>query len=89
MPKVYYIGFFDTEFNIEEDRNYVLSATNKMRYIADSINKLNTDVEFISCSASKNNRSCRKKRYKINENQFVQLFFSFKATSKILRFINR
>ena len=60
-----------------------------MRYIADSINKLNTDVEFISCSASKNNRSCRKKRYKINENQFVQLFFSFKATSKILRFINR
>ncbi len=89
MPKVYYIGFFDTEFNIEEDRNYVLSATNKMRYIADSINKLNTDVEFISCSASKNNRSCCKKRYKINENQFVQLFFSLKATSKILRFINR
>lgn len=89
MPKVYYIGFFDTEFNITEDRYYVLSATNKMRYIADSINKLNTDVEFISCSASKNNRSCCKKRYKINENQFVQLFFSLKATSKILKFINR
>lgn len=89
MSKVYYIGFFDTEFNSEEDRNYALCATNKMRYIADSINKLNTDVEFISCSASKNNRHCCKKRYKINENQFVQLFFSFKATSKILRFINR
>lgn len=37
MKRVYYLGFYDIEQNKSENRNYVLSATNKMRYIIDTI----------------------------------------------------
>lgn len=46
---IYYVGFYDIA-NANHSRNYVLSATTKMDYIASSIVRGGYKVEILSCS---------------------------------------
>ena len=39
MKKIYYLGYYDIPENSAENRNYVLSASNKMTYIIEATEK--------------------------------------------------
>ena len=49
-----YVGFYDLDKYKEENRNYAISAKNKMDYIISSLEKLKRNVEVISPSWSGN-----------------------------------
>lgn len=48
---IYYIGYFDFQ-DSGVQRKYVVSATNKMEYIAKAINSIGYDIEIVSLSLS-------------------------------------
>ena len=54
MDKIYYLGSYDTVDNKEENRNFALSAVNKMTYIIEAIEENGYSVEVISTSQTKN-----------------------------------
>ena len=68
MEKIKYIGFYDCVENKSENRNYVLSAVNKMNYIIDTVSRNNVEVEIISPSWTYNNKYYRSKTKYINHN---------------------
>lgn len=74
MKKIKYIGFYDSIKRKDEKRNYVLSAVNKMDYIASSINKNGIDVQFISPSWTYNPKYYSESHTQINEN--IELILS-------------
>lgn len=86
---IYYLGYFDTELNKEENRHYFLSSANKMKYIADSINRNGIKVKFISFSQTLSKSKMKRKQYEINSLQEVVLFNSFGRKNKILSYLNR
>ena len=57
-----YIGFYDTDDHINENRNTFLAATNKMDYIASAIVKAGYSVDIISPSWSGNAKGYYKRR---------------------------
>ncbi len=74
MSTIKYIGYYDTLDNIIENRNYVLSATNKMTYICSALNRLGWNVEIVSASGTKNRRRCKGKCTKVSEQTKLRLF---------------
>lgn len=70
---IWYIGYFDTDSR--QNRNYILAATNKMRYIAEAMAAtLGLAVEVVSISETKNKRFYRGRRQKISDNIWLKLF---------------
>ena len=75
MGTIKYISYYDCALNSNENRNYVLAATNKMNYICSAIKKNGYDVEIISASGTKGKNSVKSKEYK-NDYASVHLFSS-------------
>ena len=88
MNKIKYIGYFDTNENSAENRNFTLSATNKMTYIISVLNKIGYNVEIISASETRNKRGCSGKTVKISEAETLKLFRTFRWGNKINKFIS-
>ncbi len=74
MSKVYYLGYYDIAENKAENRNYFLSATNKMTYIISAICSLGYEVEVVSASQTRNNRSYDGHVVPLGENSSLRLF---------------
>lgn len=74
MKEIKYIGFYDTSKNKDENRNYFLSATNKMNYVANSLIKAGYKVQIISPSWTNNNKFYKAKKMEISKNITVKLF---------------
>lgn len=90
MKKIIYIGYYDTKNNEKENRNYVLSAVNKMTYICSAINKTGIDVEIISASETKNPQSYSSKMVDVFPNTKLKLFkTSAYNKNRIVRVLKR
>lgn len=90
MKKIIYIGYYDTKNNEKENRNYVLSAVNKMTYICSAINKTGNDVEIVSASETKNPQSYSSKMVDVFPNTKLKLFkTSAYNKNRIVRVLNR
>lgn len=90
MKKVIYIGYYDTKNNEKENRNYVLSAVNKMTYICSAINKTGINVEIISASETKNPQSYSSKMVDVFPNTKLKLFkTSAYNKNRIVRVLKR
>lgn len=89
MKSVYYLGFYDIEQNKSENRNYVLSATNKMRYIIDTIEACGYSVEVISASQTLNSVGYPGKVLEIGKRSRLRLFRTLKWGNKARRVLSR
>ncbi len=90
MKKIIYIGYYDTKNNEKENRNYVLSAVNKMTYICSAINKTGINVEIISASETKNPQSYSSKMVDVFPNTKLKLFkTSAYNKNRIVRVLKR
>lgn len=78
-----YIGFYDTVVNQTENRNYALSAANKMDYISNVLIQLGYHVLIVSPSETRNPKFYRGKKIKINEKVTLDLFPTFPAGNKL------
>lgn len=76
MKKVYYIAHYDNADNKEQDRYYILAATNKMDYICQAAAENGFDVEIISASATKSPKNCRGQYRKAGDGVMLRLFYS-------------
>lgn len=86
MVSIKYIGYFDVQ-NSDVSRKYVVSASNKMEYIAQAINHAGYDVEIVSTSASTESKfrwfSAEVKQQ--NSQLKVRYFATFGGSARILR----
>ena len=89
MKRVYYLGFYDIEQNKSENRNCVLSATNKMRYIIDTIETCGHSVEVISASQTLNSVGYPGKVLEIGKRSRLHLFRTLKWGNKVRRVLSR
>lgn len=62
-----YIGFYDSDLNLNENRITHMSAKNKMDYISTSLNELDLEVDIISPSWTLNKKFYSEKKIKIKE----------------------
>ena len=69
-----YLVYYDTPDNLAENRNYVLSAAEKIDYICSVLNRIGHSVELISASASRNRRGCRGKKVQLSDRTSLKLF---------------
>lgn len=88
MKKVYYLGYYDTPENKAENRNIVLSATNKMTYIIESLEKTGCSVEVISASQTKNRTGYPEKTVAIGEKSQLRLFKTLPWGNKFKRVLS-
>ena len=89
MGRLFYIGYYDTPENIEENRNIVLSATNKMTYIISVLEKLGYKTKVVSVSATKNRQAYPAKQVKLGENSELLLFKTLPSGSVWKRWSSR
>jgi glycosyltransferase involved in cell wall biosynthesis len=86
MKSIKYIGFYDTEHNIMENRNSCLAAKNKMNYIAEVLCTLGLEVELTSPSWTYNNTFYKGKKIQLNNNILLVLCPTLPWTSyKLLK----
>ena len=83
-----YLAFYDIVENKAENRNIVLAATNKLKYIFECIDALGIKCEIISASATKNKKTVRHKVLNISDNVTLDLPFSFGNINKITLALN-
>lgn len=91
MKSIKYIGYYDSYLNKEENRNFVLSAKNKMDYICEAIEQTGFKIDIISVSNTRNNIYYKKKEIKINQDIKLFLFSTIPGNNflfKILRILN-
>ena len=88
MKKILYVGYYDDETNKKENRNYVLAATNKMRYIAKKLSK-EYEVEIVSASQTLNKAYYKGRKKDIEENVVLQLFSTLPFGNKVQRILAR
>lgn len=83
-----YIGFYDSSTFAEEKRNYSLSATNKMDYIALAIVKAGYNVQIISPSWTKNKSGYYSKRTNnLGDGITLTVGFTFGANNILMRIL--
>ena len=69
-----YLAYYDTPDNKAENRNYVLSAANKIDYICSVLNRIGHSVELISASGSYNRKGCKGKTVQLSDRISLKLF---------------
>ena len=84
MKKVYYLCYFDTPDNKQQDRNFVLSAVTKSTYIANALVRAGNEVEIVSASGTKSNSFCKGGVKQLSENLSLRLFDA-KPTDNVIK----
>lgn len=84
MKKVYYLCYFDTPDNKQQDRNFVLSAVTKSTYIANALVRAGNEVEIVSASGTKSNSFCKGGVKQLFENLSLRLFDA-KPTDNVIK----
>ncbi len=86
MKSVKYIGYF-ADLKTHPNRDVVLAATNKMKYICEAINESEISVEIVSAAGSKQSENGGV--FEITPNTKLKLFRSFGQGGKICRALSR
>ena len=81
------IAYYDIPGS-DENRKYVLAATNKIDYICESLNQNGIDVDIVSVSGTKNKRFYKGKKIALSEHVSLTLFPCIPGSNKILRRIS-
>lgn len=81
--EIKYVGFYDTYENSQENREYTLSATNKMDYISATLNKLGYKILIVSPSWTKNKQFHKGKIIKLYDDISLKLFSTLPWGNKI------
>lgn len=84
-----YLAFYDIKENESENRIHFLPSSNKMKYIFECIDKLNTPCEILSLSGTKLKASVDKKAINISENITLQLPKSLGNKNRVFRVLDR
>ena len=84
MKKIYYVCYFDTPDNKQQDRNFVLSAVTKSTYIANALVRAGNEVEIVSASGTKSNIFCKGGVKQLSENLSLRLFDA-KPTDNVIK----
>ena len=87
--KLKYLAFYDTNSNKAENRNYVLSAANKLSYMFEAIHKAGADFDVVSASGTLNKRPVSSKKTTLFEGVNLWLPASLGAHIKPLRVLER
>ena len=72
--RVYYVGFFDFQDSLVQ-RKYIVSATNKMEYIAGVVNSLGYSSEIVSLSLSNKKGFAFHRARRVEKEGICALFF--------------
>lgn len=83
--KIKFICHYDIKKNSHINRNYALSAVNKIDYLVSLLNVLGYNVEIISLSSTRNPKSYKGEKISYNNN-LVRFFFSVAWKTKIHKF---
>lgn len=84
--KIKYIGYYDVDEYLNENRGYALSAKNKMDYIISCIERTGNQVEVVSPALTKNNSGFFNKREtKISKNSKLKVFSSRGSKYRLIR----
>lgn len=89
MKKVFYLGYYDTNDNKAENRNYALAASNKMTYIVSALEKAGFAVDLVSVSQTLNPQKYDGKIIPIGEHSNLVLFKTLPWGNKIRRVLSR
>lgn len=84
-----YLAFYDEIDNKYENRNIVLSANNKIKYILNCIEKLELPCHIISASGTLGKDPVKKKRTQISKHISLELLPSLGRKNKIFKVIDR
>lgn len=85
--KIKYIGFYDSNIYIHENRNTFLPATNKMDYIAEAIVASGKEVEIVSLSWTANKKGYYPSRTTIlSDGITLTCGSTFGANKRLLRY---
>ena len=82
---IYYLGYYDTDANKSENRNYVLAASNKMTYIVSALERAGFCVELISASQTHNPQKYEAKTVPVGEKSRLHLFKTLPWGNKLRR----
>lgn len=85
MKKIFYLGYYDTPENKNENRNMVLSATNKMTYIVSAMESAGYSVNVVSASQTCNKQKYDGKVVDLCKNSKLVLFKTLPWGNKIRR----
>lgn len=85
MQDLIYVGYYDVNENKAENRNFVLSAANKMTYICRALNDIGYRVRLLSASTTKNPTAYPAKDVVISEHMTLHLFKTAPWGNKIRR----
>ena len=72
--QIKYVGYYDTILNVDEARNYVLSAASKMDYICSALNRAGRDVLIVSRSSTTKRQFFRGKQFRLVDGVSLKLF---------------
>lgn len=86
MQNLIYVGYYDVNEGKAENRNFVLSAANKMTYICRALNDIGYRVRLLSASATKNPTAFPAKDVVISEHTTLHLFKTSPWGSRWRRF---
>ena len=84
-----YLAFYDVTENKEENRNYVLAATNKMKYILECVEDLHIPCKVISASTTNGKKIYKSKKIQISDNVQLILPFTLGKANKIIAILDR
>lgn len=88
MKKIFYLGYYDVPENSAENRNVVLAATNKMKYIISVLDNLGYKVSVISAAATKNRKRYSRKHIVLGQNSELLLLKTLSWGNKLQRIIS-
>lgn len=88
MKQVFYLGYYDTEDNKAENRNFVLAASNKMTYIVSALEKAGYSVDLVSVSQTLNSHKYNGKIVSLGEHSRLILFKTLPWGNKLRRIIS-
>ncbi len=89
MHAVYYLGYYDTPANQEENRYYELAAANKMTYIVSAIEAGGQAVEVVSPCVTKRSQYFPGKVVPLGKHSRLRLFTTFPQKPRIIRVLGR
>ena len=84
---IYYVGYYADAEN-KQNRNAVLSATNKMRYIISALEQMCEPFLVVSCTVTKNKNGCKGIKEKITDNAYCKCFRSFGRRNIITKLLD-
>ncbi|MDO8949069.1 MAG: glycosyltransferase [Actinomycetota bacterium] len=84
-----YIAYYDTADNVQEQRNYVLAATNKLEYVFTALNRNGLRVEIVSACTTRGPGSLRGKTSVLGDQNTLKLFPTLSGASRFTRMTSR